>query len=106
MTGSVLKAAKQKANALSITAGTKVKLTFVSQTEVQEEANQMNMTAVNQSVICAKEGVLKALTKLVGSNTTSTVHKTSNCSNHNSIDNCTLFKLMTAAVDCRPAVYK
>jgi hypothetical protein len=45
--------------------------TFTTQTEAQEEANRLNV--INQSVIDTKEGVVKAVSKLVGSNITDTI---------------------------------
>jgi hypothetical protein len=44
---------------------------ITSRSEAQEEADRLNV--INQSVIGAKEGVVKALTKLVGSNITDAV---------------------------------
>jgi hypothetical protein len=61
--------------------------TFTSQTEAQEEANQLNI--INQSVIGAKEGIVEAVSKLVGSNITNAILQTANGSNHKSIDNFT-----------------
>ncbi len=65
--------------------------------EAQEEANHLNV--INQLVISAKEGVVKAVTKLVGSNITNAVLQTVNGSNHKSIDNYTLFAVMAAAIN-------
>ncbi len=64
MAGSVLKLAKKRANELSTTTGKTVLPTFTTQTEAQEEADRLNV--INKSVIGAKEGVLKAVSKLVG----------------------------------------
>jgi hypothetical protein len=57
------------------------------------------LNVINQSVIGAKEGVVKAVTKLVGSDITDAVIRTANGSNHKSIDNYTLFAVMAAAID-------
>ncbi len=65
--------------------------------EAQEEANRLNVN--NQSVIGAKEGVVKALTELLGSNITDAVLQTANGSNHKIIDNYMLFAMMAAAID-------
>ncbi len=57
------------------------------------------MNVINQSVIGAKEGVVKAVTKLIGSNITDAVLQTANGSDHKSIDDYTLFAVMAAAID-------
>ncbi len=69
--GSVLKLAKKRADKLLTTTGKTVLPTFTTQTEAQEEADQLNV--INQSVIGAKEGVVEAVSKLVGSNITDTI---------------------------------
>ncbi len=66
--GSVIKTAKKQAGKLSNTTGKTVLPTITTQTEVQEEANQLKV--INQLVIDAKEGVVKAIKKLVSSNIT------------------------------------
>ena len=66
-------------------------------TEAQEEANQLNV--INQLVISAKEGVVEAITKLVGSNVIDTILQTADGSNHKSINNFTLFEVMKSAID-------
>ncbi len=65
--------------------------------EAQEEADRLNL--INQLVIGAKEGVVEAVMKLVGSNITDTVLQTADGSNHKSIDDYTLFAVMAAAID-------
>jgi hypothetical protein len=50
-------------------------------------------------VIGAKEGVAKAITKLVGSDVTNAILRTANGSNHKSIDDFTLFEVMKLAID-------
>ncbi len=54
---------------------------------------------INQLVIGAKEGVVKAMTKSVGSDITDAVLQTADGSNHKSIDNYTLFAVMAAVID-------
>ena len=71
MAGSVIKVAKKRADELSTTTGKTVLPTFTTQTEAQEEADQLNI--INQSVISAKEGVVEAVSKLVGSNITNAI---------------------------------
>jgi hypothetical protein len=63
---SVLKAAKARADAASKASSTMITPTVTSRLEAQEEAGHLNV--INQSVIGAKEGVVKAVMKLVGSN--------------------------------------
>ncbi len=57
------------------------------------------MNVINQSVISTKEGVVKTVTKLVGSYITDAVLQTANGSNHKSIDDYMLFAVMAAAID-------
>ncbi len=57
------------------------------------------MNVINQLVIGAKEGVVKAVTKLVGSDITDAVLRTADGSDHKSIDDYTLFAVMAAAID-------
>jgi hypothetical protein len=93
----VLKAAKNKADAASKAASTTIAPAIISRSEAQEEADPLNV--INQSVIGAKEGVVEAVTKLVGSDITNAVLQTANGSNHKSIDNYTLFAVMAAAIN-------
>jgi hypothetical protein len=94
---SILKAAKTKADAASKAASLTIAPIITSQSEAQEEANHLNV--INPLVISAKEGVVKAVTKLVGSNITDAVLRTVNGSNHKSIENYTLFAVMAVAID-------
>jgi hypothetical protein len=94
---SVLKAAKAKVDTASKAASTTIAPTITTQLEAQEEADRLNV--INQLVISAKEGVVKAMTKLVGSDITDSVLQTANGSNHKSINNYTLFVVMAAAID-------
>ncbi len=64
--------------------------------EAQEEANQLNV--INQLVIGAKEGVVKAITKLVGSDVTNAILQAADGSDHKSTNNFTLFKVMKLAI--------
>ncbi len=95
---SVLKAAKARADAVSKASSTTITPAITSQSEAQEEADRLNV--INQSVIGAKEGIVKAVTKLVGSNITDAVLRTANGSNYKSIDDYMLFAVMAAAIDC------
>jgi hypothetical protein len=95
--GSVLKSAKKRADELSATTGKTVLPAFNTQTEAKEEADQLNIT--NQLVISAKEGVVEAVSKLVGSNITNAILRTPDGSNHKSIDDITLYKVMKVAID-------
>ncbi len=70
---------------------------ITSQSEAQEEANRLNV--INQSVIGTKEGVVKAVTKLVGSDITDAVLQTADGSNHKSIDDYMLCAVMAAAIN-------
>jgi hypothetical protein len=71
--------------------------TFTTPTEAQEEAGQLNI--INQMVIGAKEGVVKAESKLVGSDITNAILRTANGSNHKSINDFTLYDVMKVAID-------
>ncbi len=57
------------------------------------------MNVINQSVIGAKEDIVKALTKLVGSNITNAILQTADGSDHKSIDDFMLFDVMKVAID-------
>jgi hypothetical protein len=95
--GSVFKLAKKRADELSATTGKTVHPTFTTRTEAQEEANQLNV--INQSVIGAKEGIVKAVSKLVGSNITNAIPQTANGSDHKSINDFALYDVMKVAID-------
>jgi hypothetical protein len=94
--GSVLKLAKKQADELLTTTGKTVPPTFTTRTEAQEEANQLNV--INQSVIGAKEGVVKAILKLVGSNITDAILRTADGSDHKSINDFMLYDVMKVAM--------
>ncbi len=95
--GSVLKTAKNQADKLSTTTGKIVLPTFTTQTEAQEEADGLNIT--NQSVIGAKEGVVEAVLKLVGSNITNAILQTADGNDHKSIDDFTFYEVMKVAIN-------
>jgi hypothetical protein len=95
--GSVLKSAKKQADKLLTTTGKTVLPTFTTQTEAQEEANQLNV--INQSVIGAKEGVVKAVSKLVGSNITDAILRMADGSDHKSINDFMLYDVMKVGID-------
>ncbi len=95
--GSVIKAAKKRANKLLTTTSKTDLPTFTSHTEAQEEANQLNI--INQLVIGAKEGVVEAVSKLVGSDITNAILQTANGSDHKSIDDFTLYNVMKVAIN-------
>jgi hypothetical protein len=99
MAGSVLKLAKKRADELSTTTGKTVLPTFTTrtETEAQEEADQLNV--INQSVIGTQEGIVEAVSKLVGSNITDAILRTADGSDHKSIDNFTLYDVMKVAID-------
>jgi hypothetical protein len=94
---SVLKAAKVRADTASKASSTTITPTITSWLEAQEEADRLNV--INQSIISAKEGVVEAVMKLVGSNITNAVLRTADGSNHKSIDDYTLFAVMAAAIN-------
>ena len=71
MTESVLKSAKKRADTLSTTTGKTILPTITTRTEAQEEADRLNI--INQSIIGTKEGIVEAISKLVGSNITDAI---------------------------------
>jgi len=95
--GSVLKSAKKRADELSTTTGKTVLPTFTTRTEAQEEADRLNI--INQLVIGAKEGVVEAVSKLVGSDITDAILQMPDGSDHKSIDDFTLYEVMKVAID-------
>ena len=95
--GSVLKSSKKRTDKLSTTTGKTILPTFTTRTEAQEEADQLNV--INQSVIGAKEGVVEAVSKLVGSDITDAILRTADGSDFKSIDDYTLYKVLKVAID-------
>jgi hypothetical protein len=89
--------ATKQADELTTTTGKTILPTFTTQTEAQEEADHLNV--INQSVIGAKEGVVKALTKLVGRDITNAILQMADGSDHKSIDDFTLFDVMKVAIN-------
>jgi hypothetical protein len=57
------------------------------------------LNVINQLVIVAKEGILEAVLKLVGSNITNTILRTANGSDHKSIDDFTFYDVMKVAIN-------
>jgi hypothetical protein len=57
------------------------------------------LNVINQLVIGAKEGVVKAVSKLVGSNITNAILRTADGSDHKSIEDFTLYNVMKVAID-------
>jgi hypothetical protein len=57
------------------------------------------LNIINQSVIGAKEGVVEAISKLVGSDITDAILRTADGSDHKSIDDFTLYEVMKVAID-------
>jgi hypothetical protein len=92
----IIKKAKKRADELTASTGKIVLSSITSLAEAQEEADQQNV--INHLVISAK-GVVKAITKLVGSNITNAILWTAKGSNHKSINNFTLFEVMKLAID-------
>jgi hypothetical protein len=89
-----LKEAKEAAAKESKATSTMVTSAFTLCSEAQEEADRCNVAA--QAVIGAKEGVVKALTALVGTNITNSMLHTSD-GNFKSVDMYTVHKVMQAA---------
>ena len=57
------------------------------------------MNVINQSVIGAKEGVVEAVSKLVGSDITNAILQTADGSDHKSIDDFTLYDVIKVAIN-------
>jgi hypothetical protein len=99
--GSVTKDVKKQADELTNTTSKTILPTITSQTEAQEEANQLSI--INQLVISAKEGIVQAITKLVGSDITDAILQTADRSDHKSIDDFKLFKVLHVAINGKTA---
>jgi hypothetical protein len=93
----IIKEVKNRVDKLTESTGKTVLPCITSQAEAQEEADQLSV--INQSVIGAKEDVVKAITKLVDSNVTNAILRMADGSDHKSIDNFTLFEVMKSAID-------
>jgi hypothetical protein len=57
------------------------------------------LNVINQSVIGAKEGVVEAVSKLVGSDITDAILRTADGSDFKSIDDYRLYEVMKVAID-------
>ena len=90
----VLKEAREAADKETTATGTTAATAFTLRLEAQEETDRRNMAA--QAMIGAKEGVVDAITALVGTNITNSVLCTSN-GNFKSVDDYTVHKVMQAA---------
>jgi hypothetical protein len=93
----VIKKAKNRAEELTASTSKTVLPSITSRAEAQEEADQLNV--INQLVIGTKEGVVEAITKLVGSKVTDAILQMADGSNHKSIDDFTLFEVMKLAIE-------
>jgi hypothetical protein len=93
----LVKEAKNRADKLTASIGKTVLPSITSKAEAREEANQLNV--INQLVISANESVVKAITKLVGSDVTNAILRMANGSDHKSIYDFTLFEVMKLAID-------
>jgi hypothetical protein len=76
---SVIKAAKKRANKLTATTSINILPSIAARTKAQEEVDQLNV--INQLFISAKECMVEAITKLVGSNVTNAILQMANHSN-------------------------
>ncbi len=94
----VIKKVENRADKLTASTGKTVLPSITSRAEAQEEANQLN-DVINQLVIGTKEGVVKAIIKLVGIDITNAILRMANGSNHKNIDDFTLFEVMKSAID-------
>jgi hypothetical protein len=92
----VLKEAKLAAAKESKATSTTVTPAFTLHSEAQEEVDRHNVTA--QAMIGAKEGIVKALTALVGTNITNSVLRTSD-GDFKSVDKYTVHKVMQVACE-------
>jgi len=57
------------------------------------------LNVINQSVIGTKEGIVEAVSKLVSRHITDAILRTPDGSDHKSIDDFTLYKVMKVAID-------
>ncbi len=92
----VLKKAKKAAAKESKSTGTTVTPAFTLRSEAQEEVDRCNVAA--QAMIGAKEGIVEALTALVGTNITNSVLRTSD-GDFKSVDKYIVHKVMQAAYE-------
>jgi len=92
--GAMLKEAKEARDKETKAMGTTVAPAFILRSEAQEKADRRNVAA--QAMIGAKEGIVKAITALVGTNITDSVLCTSN-DDFKSVDDYTVHEVMQAA---------
>ncbi len=92
----VLLAAQSNTVKKSVKTGTIIVPEFTLQADAQHEANQQNI--INQALIGAKEGVVEALTTLVGTEITDSVLPHIN-GEYKSLDEYTLHELIHAIID-------
>jgi hypothetical protein len=97
MASYIVKEAKDRADMLTASTSKTVLPLITSGAEAWEEADQLNV--INQLVIGAREGVVKAITKLVGSDVTDAILRMANSSDHKSINDFTLFEVMKLAIN-------
>ena len=97
LAGSIIKAAEKRADKLTAMTGKTILPSIPAQAKAQEEANRLNV--INQLVIGTKEGVVKAITKMVCSNFINAILRTANSNDHKSIDEFTLYKVMKLAIN-------
>jgi hypothetical protein len=93
----VIKEAKQRGDVLTASTSKTISSSITARAEAQEEAVRLNV--ISQLVIGAKEGVIKAITKLVGSNVTNAIQWTADSNDHKNIDGFTLFEVMKSVTD-------
>jgi hypothetical protein len=87
MASYIVKEAKNRADKLTASTGKTILPSITSQVKAQEEADRLNI--INQLVIGAKEGVVKAITKLVSSDVTDAILRMADGSDHKSINDLT-----------------
>ncbi len=97
MVSYVIKEVKQRGDELTASTNKTASPSITAQAEAQEEADQLNV--INESVIGVKEGVVKAITKLVGSDVTNAILQMADGSDLKSIDDFTLFEVMKSDID-------
>ena len=94
----VLKEARETADKETKATGTTATPVFIHHSEARKEADRHNLAA--QAMIGAKEGVVEALTALVGTNITDSVLRASD--GNKSVDKYTVHKVMQA----RPSTHE
>jgi hypothetical protein len=98
---SILDDTKAVARAESAATGTTIAPSMTEQSDAQEEADRINL--LNQAVIGAKEGFVKAVTNKVGTDITDSVLKTADGSDYKEVDDYQLEDLLDAVLqgaDC------